>query len=173
MENFDVPMGAYDTAKVADLVGIYILNTLVCIVNLEQMGLYQDGGIIFTRTVRVPRLLGLRIQIASNLKIVDFFDFTLNLNNGTFKSFSKNKSAPTNVNIDSNFPRSLLKQIPYVMNQRINRLSLCKITFEETKRIYDESLKNSGFQGRLEYVNPVNSGSMVEVIVVGPAHPSR
>ena len=44
------------------------------------------------------------------------------------------------------------------MNQRINRLSSCKRIFEESKKIYEEALKNSWFQGGLEYVNPVNSG---------------
>ena len=39
--------------------------------------------------------------------------------------------------------------------------------------IHDEALKNSTFQGRLEYVNPVNSDLMEEVIVVGPMHSSR
>ena len=39
VDNFDVPMGAYDSAQVADLVGIYILDTLGRIVNLEQVGL--------------------------------------------------------------------------------------------------------------------------------------
>ena len=46
VDNFDVPMGAYDSAQVSDLIGIYILNTLGRIVNLEQVGLYQDDGII-------------------------------------------------------------------------------------------------------------------------------
>ena len=98
-------------------------------------------------------------QIASSLKIVDFLDVTLNLNNGIFKPFSKNNSAPTYVNIDSNHPRSLLKQIPNAVKQRINRLSLCKRIHEESKSIYDEAFKNSGFQGRLEYVNLVKSES--------------
>ena len=40
VDNFDVPMGAYDSAQVVDLVGIYILDTLGRIVNLEQVGLY-------------------------------------------------------------------------------------------------------------------------------------
>ena len=134
------------------------------------MGLYRDDEIIFTpasngpktskiqkKIIRAFKLLGLRIQIVSNLKIVDFLDVTLNSNNGTFKPFSKNNSVPTYVNIDSNHPRSLLKQIPNALNQRINRLSLCKRIFEESKSIYDEALKNSGFQGRLEYLNAVNS----------------
>ena len=158
VDNFDVSMGAYDSAEVVD--------TLGCIVNLEQVGLYQKDGFIFIldstasrpqKYIRAFKLLDLRIQIASNLKIVDFLDVTLNLNNGTFKPFSKNNSASTYVNIDSN--HSLPKQIANAANQRINRRSACKRIFEEGKSIYDEALKNSGLQGRVEYVNPVNSGS--------------
>ena len=47
VDNFDVPMGAYDSAHVVDLIGIYILDTLGRIINLEQVGLYRDDGIIF------------------------------------------------------------------------------------------------------------------------------
>ena len=97
-------------------------------------------------------MLGLWIQIALNLKIVDFLDVTLSLNNGTFKPFSKNNSALIYI-------RSLLKQIPNAVNQRIYRLSSCKRVFEESKSRYDEALKNSGFQSRLEYVISVDSGS--------------
>ena len=107
VDNFDVPVGAYDSTQVADLVGIYILDTLGRMVNLEQVKLYNDDGIIYIpdsngpktfsiqkKIIRTFELLGLRIQIASNLKIVDFLDVTLNLSNGTFKPFSKNDSAP-------------------------------------------------------------------------------
>ena len=38
--------------------------------------------------IRAFKLLDLRIEIASDLKIVDFLNVTLNLNNGTFKPFS-------------------------------------------------------------------------------------
>ena len=149
VDNFDVPIGAYDSAQVADLIGIYILDTLGRIVNLEQMGLYRYDRIISIpdsnssktskiqkKIIRAFKLLGLRIQIASNLKIVDFLDITLNSNNGAFKPFSKNNSAPTYVNIDSNHPRLLLKQIPNAVNQSINRLSSCKRIFEESKSIW-------------------------------------
>ena len=91
--------------------------------------------------------------------IVVFLVVTLNLNNGSFKPISKKIPIPTHVNIVSNNPRPLLKQTPNAVNQKINRLLSCKIIFEECKYMYDETLKNSGFQGRLVYVNPVNSGS--------------
>ena len=126
-------MGAYDSAQVADLEGIYILDTLGRIVNLKQVGLCRVDGFIYIpesngpktssiqkKIIRAFKFLGLRIQIASNLKIVDFLDVTLNLNNGTFKPFRKNDSAPRYINISSNQPRSVLRQMPNTVNQRIN-----------------------------------------------------
>ena len=78
VDNFDVPMGAYDSAQVADLVGIYILDTLGRIVNSQQVGLRRDDGIIYIpdsngpktasiqkKIIRAFKLLGFRIQIAS------------------------------------------------------------------------------------------------------------
>ena len=38
VENFDVSMGAYDLAQVADLIEIYILDMLCRIINLEPVG---------------------------------------------------------------------------------------------------------------------------------------
>ena len=43
-----------------------------------------------------------------------------------------------------------MKQILNAVNQRINRLSSGKRIFEESKSMYNEALKNNGFQGRLE-----------------------
>ena len=64
MDNIDIPIGTYDLAQVADLIGIYISDMLGHIVNLEQMGLYQDDRIIFILDSNGPspqkyrRLLG-------------------------------------------------------------------------------------------------------------------
>ena len=122
----------------------FILDTFALLVTLEQVGLYWDDEIIFIpdssdpetskiqkKIIRGFKLLGVRIVIVSNLH---FFDATLNLNNGTFKPFSKRNSNPTSINIDSNDPRSILKQIPNAMNQRINRLSPCKRKLKREKR---------------------------------------
>ena len=121
MDNFDVLMKAYDSDQVADLIGFYILDTLGRIVNLGQVGLYRIDRIIFIpdinspmtskiqRIIRAFKLLGLRIEIASKLKIVEFLDVSLNLNNGTFKPFSKSNSNPTYINIASNNLKSILK----------------------------------------------------------------
>ena len=71
-------------------------------------------------------------------------------------------SAPRYINISSNHPRSVLRQTPNAVNQRINRLSSCKKIFEENKSRYDDALKDSGFQCRLEYLTSVDLTSRVK-----------
>ena len=50
------------------------------------------------------------------------------------------------------------------MNQRINKLSSCQKIFEENKSRYDDALKDSGFQGRLEYLTPVDINSSLVIL---------
>ena len=38
LDNFDIPMGGYDSAQIADPVGLYILNTLSRTIDLIQIG---------------------------------------------------------------------------------------------------------------------------------------
>ena len=149
---------------------------MILSIDLKTLGIRRGPlSNIQKKIIRAFKLLGLRIQIASNLKIIDFLDITLNLNKGTFKPFSKNDSAPRYINISSNHPRSVLRLIPNAVNQRINRLSSCKIIFEESKVIYDDALKDSGFQDRLEYSTLVdlaskvksNNGGTCTLIIVG------
>ena len=57
------------------------------------------------------KLLGFFNEITSNLKIVNFLDLTFNLENNRFKLFSKNNYTPTNINVNSNHPGSIIKHI--------------------------------------------------------------
>ena len=50
-------MEAYNSAQVADLIEIYILNTLGRIVKLELVGVYHDDGIIFIPDSNGPKPL--------------------------------------------------------------------------------------------------------------------
>ena len=51
---------------------------------------------------------------------------------------------------------------PNAVNQKINRLSSCKKIFEESKGNCDDGLKDCGFQGRLEYLTPMDLTSRVK-----------
>ena len=47
LDNFDVPMGGYDSAQIANLGGLYILNILCRIVDPIQIGLYYIDGTLY------------------------------------------------------------------------------------------------------------------------------
>lgn len=105
--NFDVPLGAYNSAQIVDLVGIYILNTLSRIISYNQVGLYRDDRLIVIpnnngplsfklqkKIIKIFQFLGFNINISSNLKIVNFLDVTFNLSNDIFKPFHKQNQTP-------------------------------------------------------------------------------
>ena len=83
-------MGLFNPDQIALLVGIYILDTLCRVLNLDNNGIYRDDGLtsipnsnrpliskVQKKVIRVFRFIGLKIEISSNLKkIVNFLDVT-------------------------------------------------------------------------------------------------
>ena len=47
--NFDVTMGAYDGAEVAELCGLYVLHKLESVIDQHHLGLYRDDGLAVVR----------------------------------------------------------------------------------------------------------------------------
>ena len=60
--NFDVPMGGYDSAEVSDLVGLYLLNKLEAVFPQENVGLYRDDGLAVL-SVSGPQIDRIRKQV--------------------------------------------------------------------------------------------------------------
>ena len=95
---FDVTMGTYDGAEVCELVGTFLLNKIIEKYDKNYIGLYRDDGLsVFknksrTQLGRIKNSLqktfkdfGLEIVAESNLRIVNYLDVTLNLNDGSFR----------------------------------------------------------------------------------------
>ena len=59
----------------------------------------------------------------SKLQVGNFLDITFNLSENNFKPFHKDKQTPSYINVNSNHPRSMNKQITNAVNIKINRLS--------------------------------------------------
>ena len=57
VNNFDIPMGAYNSAQVADLVGIYIQDTLVVLSTHNKWDFTEMTGLFISQTVTVRRPL--------------------------------------------------------------------------------------------------------------------
>ena len=78
--NFDVTIGSFDSVQIAELVEIYILDTLGRYINLNCIGIYRDVGLVFIpnnkesitsriqKKVRAFKYIGLKIEISSNLE---------------------------------------------------------------------------------------------------------
>ena len=175
-ENFDVPMGGRDSAQVSDITGLYILDCIGRVVGQEYVGLYRDDGLmvipnsngpktneIHKKIQKVFNYIGFKVDISSNIRSVDYLDVTLNLADGTYKPFSKNSKDPTYINVNSNHPKHVIRQIPNSVNKRINKLSANHNIFNRSKHPYNRALRNSGYQNnqQLKYLEEKDSKTKV------------
>ena len=88
-----------------------------------------------------------------NLKTVDFLDVRFNLTNNTYEPYRKPNNEPVYININSNHPPNILKELPKSINKRISETSCNERIFNEAKSLYEEALKNSGFSANLIHEN--------------------
>ena len=85
-----------------EIVGMYLLSLISSKYNKENIELYRDDGLAVFKNIFGPRSdkikkdfqkifskNDLKIEIMCNLKIVDYLDVTLNLNDGTYKPYQK------------------------------------------------------------------------------------
>ena len=154
-------MGSFHGAEVCELVGLFILSKLLHL-NLN-LGLYRDDALgvcqLTPRQVEIKKkeickilkTLNLSITIQANMKIVDFLDVTLNLNDGTFKPFMKPNDFPLYVNSNSNHPPSILKNIPKSVNRRLSKISSNEQVFKDSIPPFQEALEKSGYSHTLKY----------------------
>ena len=88
------------------------------------------------------------------MKIVDYLDVTFNLNDGSYKPFRKQNDTTTYVHKDSNHPPNIIKKLPSMIERRISDLSATKEIFDSSKIYYEQALKKSGYDAKLQYVPP-------------------
>ena len=89
--------------------------------------------------------LGFKIDIKTNLKVVDFLDATFNLSNGTYKPYKKPNNTLLYINTSSNHPPQVIKQLPSSIADRLSKNSSNKEMFNKTKPEYEKALKDSGY----------------------------
>ena len=162
---FDVTMGSCDEAEICELVGLFILNKLGQKFGKENIGLYRDDGltIMKSKSARLADKMrkdlhkcfeqfGLKITAEANLRVVNFLDVTFDLDNGKFKPYRKPNDDPLYINRHSNHPPSIIKQLPTSINKRISALWADEQTFHESAPIYQNALRHSNFDHKLDYM---------------------
>ena len=77
---------------------------------------------------------------------------TQDLSNNSYKPFIKTNQNPSYININSNHPKNIIKQVPKAVNLRICKLSANEKIFKESSKRYIDALKNSGFKEDFSYL---------------------
>ena len=94
---------------------------------------------------------GFGITIETGLKRVEFLDVTLDLEHDTFRPYRKPNSETVYMSRQSNHPDYVKRQIPAMVNQRLNTLSKHRSDFEYVKPHYEKALESSHYSEKLKY----------------------
>ena len=146
------------------MVGLYILHILSTKYEKNLNGIYRDDGLTTCfENVSGPQADRIRkdfinifrkkfqlsIVCETNLKIANFLDVTLELTTGKYKPYNK----PDNIlyiNVKSNHPPNIIKNLPESISRRINKLSSDKSIFDSSKDLYNNALSSSGFKDKID-----------------------
>ena len=121
--DFDIAQGSFDGAECAELVGLYILSNIECLNRRLNAGIYRDDFLSVMKgssrqidqtrkkIEAVFKSNGLGTTAESNVRIVNFLDVTINLDDGTFKPYCKPNNIPVYINKHSNHPPSIIKNV--------------------------------------------------------------
>lgn len=158
-------MGSFDGAESCELVVCYMLSLLQPKYG-NSIGLYRDDGLgISTGTPQENERMKkdicktfrdneLRITIEANKKVVNFLDVTLNLDSGLHKPYMKPNNTLKYVNIKSNHPPAVLKNIPIGINKRLSGISSNEEVFNNAAPAYQKALDDNGYNYKLNYEKP-------------------
>ena len=91
------------------------------------------------------------ITISTNLKIVNFLDVTLNLENEICKPYRKPGDRPRYVNSESNHPSQFLKKLPKGIEHRLVQNSCSEEIFLQAIPDYQKELDRCGYIYKLGY----------------------
>ena len=89
-----------------------------------------------------------------NIKIPNYLDVTLNLNDGSYPPYKKSNEDTNYIHANSDHLPSTLKQLPTSIEKRLSSLSLSEQIFEETASYYEQYLPNCGYKEKLNYRDP-------------------
>ena len=135
-------MGSFDGAEIRELVGIHVLSLLSNKLDKQSTGLYKDDGLVLLRNtskqktdqirkdiIKIFKDAGFKIEIKTNLHIVDFLDVTFNLLDETYRPYKKPNDQLLYVNTSSKHPPQYMKQLSISITNRLSNNSSNKKVF--------------------------------------------
>ena len=163
---FDISIGSYDGAECSELVGLYLLNRMIYeeqIFTIDEVVLYRDDMLTMSEgrgqtmdkkrkaMISIFKEEGLTVTCKTNLDRVQFLDVLFDLKDNSYKPYHKMNSKVQYVSKWSNHPRVVLDNIPIGINQRLANISSDENAFNSEKSIFQEALKNAGYNHELDH----------------------
>ena len=90
--------------------------------------------------------IGFKIDIETNLRIVNFLDMTCNLINGSYKPYKKPNGLLLYINKILNHLPQIIKKLSKTINDKLWRNSSNAEIFQASKTEYESALRNSGYK---------------------------
>ena len=97
---------------------------------------------------------GLEIAAESNLKIANYLDVTLNLNDGSFRPCDKSDDVIQYINKEFNHPPDLIKHLSASIEKQLSNNSFDKKIFQESAIYYEDTLNKVGYINKVAYHAP-------------------
>ena len=96
-------------------------------------------------------------------KKIDFLDVRFNLNEQTYEPYRKPSNEPIYINIQSNHPSNIIADILKAITRRLVNISYNKNVFDRNVSIYQATLKNSGFDGKITFNDQSEQANNVNI----------
>ena len=90
--------------------------------------------------------IGFKIEIETNLKIVNFLDVTFNLADSTYRPYRKPNDNLLYIHTSSNHPPQIIKHRPESTEKRLSNNSFNEQVVNSVKPEYEKVLKYSGYK---------------------------
>ena len=120
--NFNIILSAYNATEVWELIGIFMLSILSKHISKNHIELYRDDSLAISKNLsrsrsrktqqKVSKIFKEKYQdiiVQCNLKINNYLDITLSLNDGSWRLYRKPNKETNYVHINSDHPLSVIK----------------------------------------------------------------
>ena len=96
----------------------------------------------------------------NKLESCNFLDVTLNLTTGKYQPYNKSDNNPLYINILSNHPPNIIKNLLGNTSKSINTLSADETAFNKSKDLYNNALAQSGFKHKITFQKQQNTSTV-------------
>ena len=154
-------MGSWDGAETCDICVLYLLSKVQHLP--IKIGAYRDDWLAVSsqtnrlvektkqEIAKIFKANGLSLEIEANHTSINFLDVTFNLSTGLFSPYMKPNNKIFYVHSKSNHPKSILKNLPKNIENRLSKISANENIFKEAIPPYQAALEASGYNHDLTF----------------------